>query len=298
MRLAPAVLFLGLGGWLGGCGDSTSEPESARSFDRTVRVGETLREYRLYVPTAVDTAPDALPLVIVFHGGNGSAARVEELSGLNTFAEPLGFLAAYPESVTGDWAEGCDCSKADLQGVNDIGLARTLIATLSAEYRIDPRRVYAVGYSAGGLFVYRLACELSDLIAGVASVAGPMSEPLAVKCQPDHPVSVLLIHGTEDGVLSYYGSGQGRYAVLGAEPTVAKWAEWNGCPDTPTIRRPPDLFNDRTMVAIHDYAPCEDGAEVRLLSVEGGIHYWWLSQEFNTSEQVISFLLAHERNLH
>jgi polyhydroxybutyrate depolymerase len=151
--------------------------------------------------------------MVVFHSGNGSASRIEELSRLNTFAEPLGFLVAYPESVTGDWAEGCDCSKADLQAVNDTGLVWTLIDTLAAECRIDRRRVYAVGYSAGGLFVYRLACELSDMIAGVASVAGPMSEPLSVKCRPSRPVSVLLIHGTEDEVLSYFGGGEGPFTI-------------------------------------------------------------------------------------
>ena len=43
---------------------------------------------------------------------------------------------------------------------------------ISSKYNVDIERVYAVGYSNGGMMAYGLANYKSDLIAAVGSVSG------------------------------------------------------------------------------------------------------------------------------
>ena len=41
-----------------------------------------------------------------------------------------------------------------------------MIQQISAEFNIDPDRVYVIGVSNGGFMSYRLACDFSEIIAG------------------------------------------------------------------------------------------------------------------------------------
>ena len=58
--------------------------------------------------------------------------------------------------------------------LSDFGFIETLIEEISFNYNIDLERIYAVGYSNGGMMAYGLANHNSELIAAVASVSGAM----------------------------------------------------------------------------------------------------------------------------
>lgn len=291
------LLLFGAGLALFGCGasDGTTGTSSGRSVTGTLLVGGTERSYKLYIPTAADTSSADLPLVLTFHAVPGSGDGAELTTGFNTYAEQFGFLVAYPSSLEADWAEDCDCSQADLAGVNDTGFVRLLIADLDDRYSVDRSRVYAVGQAGGGIFTWRLACQLTDEFAAVASVSGPMSVPVSETCNPAVPIAVLDIQGTADAVYPFEGGGDGGRAVLGAEETVQMWASWNGCPATPEVTQPPDNFDDGTFVTVHRYAPCDAGTETIMIGVTGGRHAWAISQEFNTALTIAGFLLLHQR---
>ena len=49
------------------------------------------------------------------------------------------------------------------------------------------------------MMTYRLGCDLADRVVGVASIGGTMAMD---DCDPEQPVSILAIHGTEDGQVS------------------------------------------------------------------------------------------------
>ena len=57
----------------------------------------------------------------------------------------------------------------------DIFFIETLIDTISSEYNIDLNRIYACGYSLGGMFSYELACQLNNKITDV-SVGKPFMD--------------------------------------------------------------------------------------------------------------------------
>ena len=50
----------------------------------------------------------------------------------------------------------------------------SIINSVSSNYSVDLDRIYACGYSEGGIFSYELACRLNNYIAGIASVSGSM----------------------------------------------------------------------------------------------------------------------------
>ena len=53
-----------------------------------------------------------------------------------------------------------------------MGYFHQVIDKLIEEYKVDKNRIYVVGWSNGGTMAYRLACEMSDRIAGVISYVG------------------------------------------------------------------------------------------------------------------------------
>jgi polyhydroxybutyrate depolymerase len=189
----------------------------------------------------------------------------------------------------GNWAENCGCTAADRAGVNDTGFVRLLIDSLAVRLPVDRARVFAVGFSQGGLFVHRLACELADRIAAVASVAAPMSAELAPRCAPTRPVSVLVIQGTLDEAYPYEGQGRGVRAVLGARPTAAFWRARNHCPAQPQGTAVPDTARDGTTVLEERWFGCRQATEVALFTVDGGRHAWDLSRDLSTAGALAGF---------
>jgi polyhydroxybutyrate depolymerase len=208
------------------------------------------------VRTAVVQVPARAPrraaLVLAFHGTGGSGPFMKGYSGLGRLAEREGFVVAYPTSERDpdQWSLG-----ENPRGDDDLELVDTIIARLVASGCADPRRIYAVGVSNGGRFASRLACDRSDRIAAVVSVAGADGVP---RCAPERPVSILEIHGTEDQVVPYN-------VVV---PWVRAWARRDGCPRT--ARRQAR----GTGLTQLSWGPCRGGTEVAHLRIVAGRHQW------------------------
>jgi polyhydroxybutyrate depolymerase len=126
-------------------------------------------------------------------------------TGFDEIAASRGFIVAYPESVNTHWNDTRALSPAD-----DVGFVRALIAEVERAYPVDHARVYATGISNGGFFSQRLACDLSDQIAAVASVAATMPETLVPVCHPSRSVSVMFIQGTADPLVPIEGGAIAR----------------------------------------------------------------------------------------
>jgi polyhydroxybutyrate depolymerase len=80
-----------------------------------------------------------------------------------------------------------------------------LIRHLRQTQNIDAKRIYATGISNGGFFSQRLACDLTDQIAAVASIAATMPETLPLVCKPSRPISVMFMHGSKDPLVHIDG---------------------------------------------------------------------------------------------
>ncbi|MGN6694165.1 MAG: alpha/beta hydrolase family esterase, partial [Aquihabitans sp.] len=237
------------------------------------------RTYRVYVPTEVAQHPDRpVPLLIALHGGLGWGAQFERTSGFDGLAEANGFVVVYPDgfdAAPGDrllqtWNAGACCGPAVRLDVPDVGFVRELIALLEEQYPIAPGEVVAAGHSNGGMLALRLGCELADEIAAV----GVQSSPLEVAtCEPARPVSLLQIHGTADDNVPIDG-GVGTDAVSGVdfEPPIEAartYAAADACPDPEQL-----AVEGNADLAVTSWAPCDEGAAVAFVQVEGGTHAW------------------------
>jgi polyhydroxybutyrate depolymerase len=65
---------------------------------------------------------------------------------------------------------------------------------------VDKDRVFATGLSNGGIMSHYLASELSDRIAAIAPVGGPL---MMEKPRNKRPVAVVHFHGTKDEFAPY-----------------------------------------------------------------------------------------------
>jgi len=136
---------------------------------------------------------------------------------------------------------------------------------------IDLKRVYATGYSNGGFMAYKLASELSNRIAAIASVAGVMTLSTGDNFNPLRPVPVLHIHGTTDWWVSYDVASYWK----SVDQTLSYWIEYNSCLLTPETTILPDLDpNDGCTVEKITYTDCDNNVNVILFKVIKGGHTW------------------------
>ncbi len=61
---------------------------------------------------------------------------------------------------------------------DDVRFLSALIDALSAEFHIDPSRIFVTGFANGAAMTYRLACERPGKIAAIAPVGGGLAERL------------------------------------------------------------------------------------------------------------------------
>ncbi len=257
----------------------------ARSVDikGAVVVDGLERTYIAHIPSRLPRTGLA-PLLIALHGGGGSGRAMERLTrrGFNRLADKEGFAVVYPDAIDKHWNDGRGLViyRSQRERVNDVGFISALIDHFSERFGIDRRRVYVVGMSNGALMAYRLACELPQKIAAIASVAGGMPENLSRHCPASRPVPVLIIQGEDDPVVPWDG-GKIRFGrlrlgrVLSVLDAVDYWSNRDRCSYAVDVGYLPDRDpRDGTRVWKKGYAGCALGTEVVLYGIEGGGHTW------------------------
>jgi polyhydroxybutyrate depolymerase len=178
----------------------------------------------------------------------------------------------------------CPLGGDNKSDADDFGFVESVITEISSQYNVDMKRIYVVGYSNGGMMAYGLANYKSDLVAAVASVSGAM---LNCTGSTSHPMPVIHLHGTSDGVLPYNGNSDWK----SAQSTLDHWINFNN-----TVLNPAVTSDNNIEHYVYDQGDS-------LVSVEhykfiGGDHVWFDStfQGQNTSELVWNFLSRYDIN--
>jgi poly(3-hydroxybutyrate) depolymerase len=130
------------------------------------------------------------PMIFYWHGTGsfsgeyaGSAAAVYQ----GTMQEG-GVLISFQGTTGGDFLSG-----TAIFGAGDFELADQLAACAVENHNVDPRRIFATGCSAGGLFSTAMAAARSNYMAAVAPNSGGWSFPTAF--QNDWTPALMTIHG-------------------------------------------------------------------------------------------------------
>jgi len=247
---------------------------------RTLIVGG--RTARLHIPKGY-RADRALPLVLNLHGTGATAAQQETASQFDGTADGHGFLVAYPHgsrrSGSGFAWNIPGTPTWQAAGADEAGYLRQLVARISDEYCVDPRRVYATGFSGGAREVSQLACEPDPVFAAVAAVGGLRAPSPCLA----GPVPVLGIHGTADVQNPYQGHGQ-PYWTYPVPEAARRWAVHDHCPALP-------VTSTRAGAVLTGYRPCQGGTTVELYTLPGKGHGW--PGGFATDEVIWRFFADH-----
>ena len=228
-----------------------------------------LRNYMVYLPNNY-TSSTNFPMVIYLHSYGWTAQQGMNYTQLNQVADDSDFIVVYPSGVP-NWNSGIgDNPGWSTPNVDDVGFINALIDTMSNRYSIDLERIYACGYSNGGIMSYKLACQLSHRIAAIASVGGVISTSTAESCNPVRAIPVLQIHGTSDPWVPINGS-TGWYSV---DQTLSYWTNFNDCVQVDTTILPDLDPTDGCTVEKVSYTNCSDNSSVVYYKVINGGHSW------------------------
>ena len=243
------------------------------------------RKYIIYTPQGYD-GNSKLPLLLNFHGFDGQAGDYMSYSNMRSTADSENFILVYPQGTDLD---GSPHWNAALNGgdnksdVDDLGFIEALINKLSSENLIDLKRVYAVGYSNGGMMSYALACYKSGLISAIGSVSGYM---LQTECSPSHSIPLIKLHGTTD----YYDGG-GVYNSV--ESVLNFWVNFNNTDTNPIIS---NINDNGTSITSYKYENGDNSVSVEHYKIIGGEHVWF-NNDFdgkNTGQLIWDFVSKYD----
>lgn len=255
------------------------------------------RSYRLYVPAHL-SAP--APLVVMLHGGYGSAQQAEASYGWDRIADEHGVVILYPDGDGRAWnAGGGCCGQPARDGTDDVAFIAAAVADVQKRVSIDAGAVFAAGMSNGAMMAYRLACE-TTLFAAIGPVSGTM--PVGLECTTPAPISVMAVHGVDDSRVLYDGGastvGTARIDATPQPDLHAFWARAASCGADTTASAPP---------LTTETAACPDSRTVQLVSIAGYGHEWpspdggstpqgeQVYRGWDATAQLWSFFDAHRR---
>ena len=227
------------------------------------------RTYILYVPASYSPGTP-VPLVFNFHGYTSNSNDQMLYADFRPIADTANFILVHPMGTLDGsnqpyWNAGFGGT------VDDLGFTSALIDSISADYSINPNRIYSTGMSNGGIMSYYLACELSNRFAAIASVTGTMITGSQLTCSAQHPTPVMEIHGTADATVPYTGN-----TTMIAIPNVLNyWVNYNNCSTTPTVTPVTNTSTTDGCTAEHSiWTGGDNGVEVEHYKIIGGGHTW------------------------
>ncbi len=260
------------------------------SSDQSIHYDDLTRSFIYFKP---EDLPDHAPVVFWLHmgGSNCWEIRDEDYGGRKDFpaiAEQEKFLLIAPNGCApgggnpGGMRQHWNDCRAEAPLVetyeDDVGFIAALIDWADVNFDIDPDRVYAAGFSNGGMMGYRLAVELADRIAAVAVFGANISA--TSECLPmNTPIPVFICNGQGDDRYMPWNGGCvnsdecKRDEVESAIFTRDWWIDYNGCRIEPYSTIYEDINeSDGCTVTSDLYSDGENGVAVKFYTILNGGH--------------------------
>jgi polyhydroxybutyrate depolymerase len=250
--------------------------------EREVQSEGTGRIYLLHAPDVYDSATPR-PLMVVLHGGGGSAEFAHRVHGWRDLSQREGCLVVFPEASAEDpariagirenpriWNDGSRRSAVARRNVDDIGYLASVLDDVQDNFAVDANRVFVSGFSNGASMTFRVGIELSDRIAAIAPVSGHLC---LQELRPARSMSMLYLIGLADPLnpfdggptTSPWGARRQKPQVM---ESILNWVDLVGASHEPTST------HQRDGVKHVHFGPGETGHEVQLYTIEGQGHEW------------------------
>lgn len=232
-----------------GCG----QPQGITSGFKTINSEGQDREYVIDIPNNYDPNTP-YRFFYVSHWANGDAQSMASNNyyGIKTEAnaanEPAIFVA--PSGIGGFWGE------------EDHPLFDNILAHVEDGLCIDTSRVFAIGYSFGGMISYSLSRNHQDKLRAVVGIA-PANWNIWMPEATHQPIPWLQIHGLQDETCSWVNNDSrregGKYVVL--EKATDNGCDIPGDDDFPVWQSGPHFC--------YEFEGCTEGAPVKICTNNG-----------------------------
>ena len=270
----------------------TAPPPAAPGAGGTTRFTYTgaagSRAYTLFVPDGLDPdAVDGAPLMLMLHGCTQSPDDFATGTRMNAVAAAHGVLVAYPEQTPRDNGSRCwNWFRRDDQqrGAGEPAILAGIVGEIATRHRVDPRRVYVAGLSAGAAMAVILGRTYPERFAAVGAHSGlpfgaahdvpgafaAMQGRGTARVLPTGaadaapPVPTIVLHGTADRTVQV---DNGRAIV---DDAIAGTA---GTPPLQAGARETLSINGRDVVRTA-FRDAQDQVRVEHVVIEGAGHTW------------------------
>jgi polyhydroxybutyrate depolymerase len=252
IRLA-SVVPIGLALILSAC--------SASAQVMTWQIEGQTREAIVYAPDATPE-DEKVPLVFSFHGRGDNMENFQYTDVHVAWPEAI---VVYFQGLSSDrglpgWQAGRGAA-----GDRDLALVDVALASLREAYNVDDDRIYATGFSNGGMFTYLLWAERPGIFAAYAPVAGRLRESVELT----QPRPVFHVAGRLDRQVTFEDQ---ESAIASAVDANGVGASTVPCGDGCTL-----------------YGP--DAAAPVMTWIHPGGHVY----PRETSDRIVSFFRDHSR---
>jgi polyhydroxybutyrate depolymerase len=257
-------------------------PHASGVSSQRLTSGHLQRSYRLFVPSGYD-GHQRLPLVLDLHGSGGSSDDEAINSGFEKIAASERFIVATLDAVDAFWNFPVQQGRPD-----DVAYVSDVIDHVATHVCTDAARLYATGFSGGARMTSFLGCKLGSRLAAIAPVSGLRLPSSGCSTRA---VPVLTFHGLADPQNTYAGHafGRGDEWAESVPEALAGWARHDSCKGDAILDDPPGPLS-----TMH-YEGCADGAEVRMIRVDG-LGHQWTHREVDTTAAMWQFFKSHALN--
>jgi poly(hydroxyalkanoate) depolymerase family esterase len=202
-----------------------------------------------FVPDNVQRPP---ALVVVLHGCGQTAAGYDLGAGWSTLAKHYGFALLLPEQQLLNNANGCFSWFNPEDTARDSGEAcsiRQMIARMARDYRVDARRIFITGLSAGGAMTSVMLATYPEVFSGGAVIAGlpygvasnvreALSGMFQSSSRPARELGDLVRKasnhkGSWPKLSVWHGSADRTVNPANANEIVKQWLDVHGLPSAP-----------------------------------------------------------------
>ena len=145
-----------------------AETSQGQLTSQTIQCGPEERTYLEYIPTGYRSTK-SVPLVIVLHGATSTGLMMADQTKWPNLAEQNNFIVVFPNGHSWWNNDSFNWNESN----TEVQFILAVIEKMKADYKIDKKRIYLTGWSAGGSMTLTFAFKHADILAAIA-VASPM----------------------------------------------------------------------------------------------------------------------------